>query len=180
MNRFENDNRELAAQIAHCMPLIEIERLAYIEAERGRLAAIIGTGYWNDAIGDYEIFHGRKGDELALIDDRPHDANEITIEELYWITKQYKKIERVGTETYTLFFNMMPRDRERIKLLSGMWHKLSHEELCGEDEIRELDEGHDAFIDYKLTDPVKVISNITFDSEPSTGLNGGFNFNNKC
>lgn len=178
MNKFENENRELTAQITHCLPLIEIERAAYIKAERGRLAAIIGTGYWNKEIEDFEIFHGRKGDDLALIDDRPHDPYGITIEELYWITQQYKKIERVGTETYTLFFNMMPEDKKRIGLLSQMWHKLTHCQLCTEEEIRQLDEGHDGFINDKLTDPVKVINNIQYDKAPDGGLNGGYNFNN--
>lgn len=179
MNTFENDNRELVAQIAHCMPLIEIERLAFIKAEHGRLSAIIGTGYWNKEIEDFEIFHGRKGDDLALIDDRPHDAYGINIEEMYWITQQYKKIERVGTETYTLFFNMMPEDKKRIKLLSEMWRKLTHGMLCSEEEIKSLDEGHDDFIEMKLTNPVKVINNIEFDKAPEGGLNGGYNFNNR-
>lgn len=179
MNKFEEENRALVAQLQHCLPLIETERAAYIKAEHGRLAAVIGTGYWNREIEDFEIFHGRKGDELALIDDRPHDPYEITIEELYWITQQYKKIERCGTETYTLFFNMMPDEKERIKLLSEMWNKLMHGALCTEEEIRRLDEGHDAFIDEKLTNPVIIKGNIEYDQAPDGGLNGGFNFNNR-
>lgn len=180
MNKYENENRELTAQIAHCMPLIETERLAYIQAEMGRLSAIIGTGYWSKEIDDYEIFHGRKGDELALIDDRLHDVYAITVEEMYWITQQYKKIERCGTETYTLFFNMMPEDKERFNLLSMMWHKLSHGQLVTEAEIKALDEGHDAFIDHKLVDTVQVIGNIEYDEAPDGGLNGGFAMNNNC
>ncbi len=180
MNTFEQENRGLIAQIVHCMPLIEIERQAFVKAEQGRLAAIIGTGYWNKEAGDFEIFHGRKGDDLALIDDRPHDAYGITIEEMYWITQQYKRIERVGTETYTLFFNMMPEDKKRVKLLSEMWYKLSHGKLCTDAEIQELDEHHDDFINSKLENPVKVIGNISYDKAPDGGLNGGFNFNNRC
>ena len=56
MNKFESENRELVAQLTHCMPLIEIERAAYIRAEHGRLAAIIGTGYWNKEIEDKSFF----------------------------------------------------------------------------------------------------------------------------
>lgn len=177
MNKYEAEHRELTAQIAHCLPMIENERAAYIKAEYGRLAAIIGTGYWNEAIQDFEIFHGRKGDELALIDDRPHDPYGITIEEMYWITQQYKKIERCGTETYTLFFNMMPEDKERIKLLSDIWFKLTHGELAAEEEINKLDEGHDSFIDGKLTNPVQVIGNFEYEDAPDQGLNGGYHFN---
>ncbi|MBQ9015084.1 MAG: hypothetical protein IJ109_03090 [Firmicutes bacterium] len=178
MNKYEAEHRELTVQVTHCLPLIETERAAYIKAEHGRLAAIIGTGYWNKEIEDFEIFHGRKGDELALIDDRPHDPYAITVEEMYWITQQYKRIERCGTETYTLFFNMMPEEKARFKLLSTMWRKLTHGQLVSEEELRQLDEGHDKFIDDKLTDPVKVVGNIEFDKEPDGGLNGGFNFNN--
>lgn len=180
MNLFENENRALVHQITCCMPLIEIERQAFIRAEQGRLAAIIGTGYWNKEEGDFEIFHGKKGDDLALIDDRPHDAYSITVEELDWITQLYKRIERVGTETYTLFFNMMPEDKKRIKLLSGMWSKLSHGQLCTAEMVKELEDGHDAFIESKLTNPVQVIGNIAFDKAPDGGLNGGYNFNNRC
>ena len=180
MNKYESEHRELMAQMQHCLPMIEAERLAFIQAEQGRLSAIIGTGYWSKEIDDYEIFHGRKGDELALIDDRLHDPYVITVEEMYWITEQYKKIERCGTETFTLFFNMMPEDKKRFNLLSMMHQTLTHGELVSEAEIRELDEGHDAFIDGKLTSPVKVIGNIEYDEAPDGGLNGGFLTSNNC
>ena len=62
-NLFEEKRQKLVEQIARILPLIETERQAYIHAEGGRLAAIIGTGYWNKEIEDFEIFHGRKGDD---------------------------------------------------------------------------------------------------------------------
>ena len=173
-NKFEEANRKIAEQIRHCLPLIEIERQAYIQAESGRLAAIMGTGYWEKEKEDFEIFHGKKGDDLALIEARKKDPHDITITEMYWITEQYKKIERCGTETYTAFFRMMPAHKERIKFLADMWTKLTSGNSCTESEIRKLDEGHDAFIEELLTDPVKVINNIRFDKEPDAGLNGGF------
>ncbi|MBQ9156637.1 MAG: hypothetical protein IJ137_07645 [Eubacterium sp.] len=156
-NKFEEERKELVAQMMELLPLIEVERSAFIKAEAGRLAAIIGTGYWNKEIEDFEIFHGRKGDDLALIEDRKKDPYDITIEEMEWITRQYKKIERCGTETYINFFNMMPEDKERIQLLARMWNKLTHDTLCTDAEICALKEGHDAFIDRKLLDPVVVI-----------------------
>ena len=159
-NLYTEKRKELTAQFAQLMPLIEEERQAFIMAEGGRLAAVIGTGYWVKEAEDYEIFHGRKGDELALIEARPKDPYDITTEEIEWITRQYKKIERCGTETYINFFNMMPDDKERITLLAGMWHKLSHDTLCTDAEIKKLVDGHDEFINRKLSDPVKVISHI--------------------
>lgn len=159
-NLFESKREKLVEQMTKILPMIEVERHAYIHAEGGRLAAIIGTGYWDKEVEDFEIFHGRKGDELALIEARTKDPYDITIEEMFWITKQYKKIERVGTETYTNFFNMMPEDKKRIELLSRMWHKLTHDTLCTDAEIEELEKGHDEFINMKLDVKVKVINNI--------------------
>jgi hypothetical protein len=52
-----------------------------------------------------------------------------------------------------------------------------HGELCTPEEIAELKDGHDEFIEKKLTNPVKVIGNIEFDTTPDKGLNGGFNSN---
>ena len=176
-NKYEAERKELVDQIIKLMPLIENERAAYIKAEYGRVQAIIGTGYWNKAIDDFEIFHGRKGDDLALIDDRKKDPFDISVEELYWVTLQYKKIERVGTETFINFFNMMPEDKKRFELLSRCWHKLTHDELCTDDEVKAVVEGHDAFIDGKLTDPVIVKGNIEIKEEPSKGFNGGFHTN---
>ncbi|MBQ2678276.1 MAG: hypothetical protein IJF96_05180 [Firmicutes bacterium] len=158
MNEEYRENRtKLNEQLTELMPLIEIERSAYIHSEHGRLQAIIGTGYWCKEIDDSEIFHGRKGDDLALIEDRPKDPYDITIEELYWITLQYKHIERCGTDSYLNFFNMLPEDKERMKLLSGMWHKMTHETLCTDQEIKALKEGHEAFLARMTGVPVKVI-----------------------
>ena len=157
VHEYMRQREDLDKQIRECMPLIEAERAVYIRAEYGRLQSIIGTGYWDKEAGRSEIFHGRTGDDLALIDDRPKDPYDITVEELEWITRQYKHIERCGTDTYLNFFNMMPEDRERIRLIAGMWRKLTHEELCTEQEVRTLREGHDGFTERKLSDPVKVI-----------------------
>ena len=159
-NLFEEKRQKLVEQIARILPLIETERQAYIHAEGGRLAAIIGTGYWNKEIEDFEIFHGRKGDDLALIEARPKDPYDITIEEMLWITKHFFFNDTATTEIYTNFFHMMPEDKKRIELLSRMWHKLTHDTLCTDAEIEELENGHDAFINMKLAVKVKVIHNI--------------------
>lgn len=149
--------KELDAQFTELAPVIEQERCVYIHAEYGRVQAIIGTGYWNKETGQAQIFHGTLGDDLALIEARPKDPFDVTIEELYWITTQYKHIERCGTESYLNFFNMMPEDKARVKLLAEMWHKITHETLCSEEEIQKLKDGHDEFCKRKLTDTVTVI-----------------------
>ena len=154
---FIRSRKALNEQIARLLPLIEEERAAYIETEYGRLQAIIGTGYWDDEMGRNEIFHGKMGDDLRLIEDRPRDPYDITVEELYWITEQRKHIERVGTDSYLKFFNMMPDDKKRIRFIAGLWHKLMHKTPCTEEEIRELEDGHQEFIDRKFRKAVTVI-----------------------
>ncbi len=156
-NDYLKQRETLNQQLYECMPLIEIERSAYIKAEYGRLQAIIGTGYWDKEAQCSEIFHGRMNDDLALIEARPKDPYDITIEELDWITKQFKHIERCGTDTYLNFFNMMPEDKERIAFLARIWHKLTHETICSDLEKQELEEGHEAFLQRKLSSSVKVI-----------------------
>ena len=151
------ERRTLDQQIRELLPVIEQERSVYIHAEHGRLQSVIRTGYWDREAGESAIFHGRMGDDLALIDDKPKDPYDITVEELYWISEQVKHIERCGTDSYLRFFYMMPEDKDRMKLLAHMWHKLMHGHLCTEAEIRELQDGHEAFVERKLTDPVKVI-----------------------
>lgn len=147
----------LDRQLTECMPLIEIERSAYIKAEFGRIQSVMGTSYWNQDMDVQEIFHGEAGDELLPIEKQVKDPYDVTIEELDWMPKQYKRIERRGTETYMGFFRMMSEDQERICLLARIWHKLTHETLCADLEIKELKEGHEAFLKRKLYDSVVVI-----------------------
>lgn len=156
-SEFLKSREKLSGQLPELLPLIEEERCAYIEAEYGRVQAVIGTGYWDDEMGRNDVFHGKMGDELRLIEARPKDPYDITIEELYWITCQHKHIERVGTDSFLKFFNMMPEDRERIHLLAEMWHKLMHGEPCTSAEIAELKYGHEEFLDRKFEEAVKVI-----------------------
>ena len=72
---------------------------------------------------------------------------------------------------------MMPSDRKRFELLAKMHSKLTHEQLCSREETEELLNGHDSFINEKITDPVKVINNIEMEFRPAAGLNGGFHSN---
>ena len=49
-NLFESKREKLVEQMTKILPMIEVERQAYIHAEGGRLAAIIGTGYWDKEV----------------------------------------------------------------------------------------------------------------------------------
>jgi len=143
-------------QAAELMPVIEQERCVFIHAEYGRLQSLIGTAYWDKAAKESRIFRGREGDDLSMLEEDKKDPRDITIEELLWITAQVKCIERCGTNSYMNFFNIMPDDRERLQLLAGLWHRITHEELCTAEEIRALKDGHAEFIQRKLGSTVTV------------------------
>lgn len=150
-------SREWEEQVKQLMPVIEMERCWYISKEHGRLKAIMGTGYWDEETKSYQIFHGRIGDDLALIDTKIHDPYDITIEELFWITKQVKKVERCGTYSYLAFFNMYPKDLNRMKLLAGCWRKLTHGIVCAASEAADILDGHEAYLNSFQDEEVKVI-----------------------
>ena len=144
-------------QVKEMMPLIEMERCLFIQKEYGRLKGVMGTGYWDKNTQTSLIFHGEIGDDLALIDTKIYDPYDITIEELYWMTKQVKKVERCGTFSYLNFFNMFPEDQRRMELLSKCWNKLTHNHTCTREEQEAVVNGHDAYVDSALNSGVKVI-----------------------
>ncbi len=144
-------------QVSEMMPIIEMERCLFIQKEYGRLKGVMGTGYWDKNEQTSLIFHGEIGDDLALIDTKTYDPYDITVEELHWMTKQVKKVERCGTFSYLNFFNMFPEDQKRIMLLSKCWNKLTHNKICTEEEYDAVVEGHDAYVDSILNGGVKVI-----------------------
>ena len=140
-----------------CLPVIEIERRAIILKDHGRLQAIMGTGYW-DAKNEVQLkFHAAPDADPVLIDAWEGDPFDITIDELNWITKVEKRVERVGTVSSLVFFNFYPEDKKRIELLARMWHKLTHNVICGEAEVKALLEGHQAFMDRKNDTGFSVI-----------------------
>lgn len=144
-------------QVHQLLPVIELERCAYISKEHGRLKAIMGTGYWEETSKSYQMFHGNVGDDLALIDTQPHDPFDITIEELYRITKLTKKVERCGTYSYLAFFNMFPNDLKRVELLAVCWKKLTHKTTCNAGEVQAILDGHEAYMKSLHEDDVTVI-----------------------
>ena len=69
-----------------------------------------------------------------------------------------KRIERLGTVSYMPFFRMMPEDRKRLHLLHTMQEKIYHHYPCLDSEVKELKEGHDAYLAYKNDDGPAVIA----------------------
>ena len=153
------DEDRMARQITECLPLIELERSAYIRAEFGRLQATMGTEYVDPDTGESRLFHEVDGidNDLALEGEKPGDPYELTLDELIEMPSLTKRIERIGTYSYMPFFHMMPEDLTRLKLLSRMWSKIMHHYPCLESEVQQLKEGHGDFLKSKLEDRVKVI-----------------------
>ena len=143
------------AQAELCLPLIEAERQAFIKAEHGRLQAVVGMDYWDAKTEETKYFHmyiedGRE----AEVQPDPYD---LSLSELASLPDLVKRVERIGTVSYLAFFNIYPRDTQRLKLLDGLQSRLTHCKPCSGAELAELFDGHDAYLDWKLNDPVRVI-----------------------
>lgn len=145
----------LNRQIEACLPLIEMERAAFIKKDHGRLQALIGVEYWERKTGETKYFHQyiEEGTEYDVIPD-PYD---IPLEELALLPRLEKKVERIGTYSFLPLFQMQTRDRERLELAAKVWHKLTHRIVCAEREIEEVTGGHEAYMEWKLEEAVKVI-----------------------
>lgn len=138
-----------------CLPLIEEERTAYIEAEFGRLQGVMNSEYWDEDSGMYLIFHAipELNEELGQMG----DPYELTVSELAILPTLEKRIERMHTYSYMELYPEFPRDRERLSLLGKMKEKLDLGIGCSDEEIEKLTDGHNDFVRYKKEDGVAVI-----------------------
>lgn len=128
------------AQVKVCLPLIEIERNAFITDEYGRLQPIIGTEYWNEKTQDYRTL-GYDGGEQVIED--PYELDIVTLYKLGFLRK---RLVMLNTYSYAAFFNMFPEDRERLGFIAGLWKKLAGFTLCNPDELEQLFAGHESFM----------------------------------
>lgn len=149
-------NRIWRSQIRKCLPLIEIERCSYISAHYGRIESVLGVDYWNPDVEEYRVLW--KYDASAMIDNEHHDEikcigapiqnpYEIDIDTLNKMGYFEKKLEMLGTTSYTPFFSMLGENRERIGLLADSWKRLTRHKLCDSILLERLFEGHYRFID---------------------------------
>ncbi|MDD7408496.1 MAG: hypothetical protein SOV71_02810 [Anaerovoracaceae bacterium] len=152
----QQDDERVNEQIEKYLPMIELERSAYIQAEYGRLMAVMGTAYIGED-GNDVIFHEPEEEVLNAETPLPGDPYQINLDELVEMTGWQKKIYRLGTWSYTRFYNARPEDRERLKLLRSMWNRLMDHQLCTDLEIKALVSGHDDYIKSKTSYSVKVI-----------------------
>lgn len=147
----------LREQLALCLPLIEEERQVFIEAEHGRLRAVMGKEYWDPKTREEAVFYGGPEEDMELEYEIIRDPYDITLEDLARLPELEKKVERMGTYSYLAFFNLYPQDKKRLSLLAGMHKKLTHGRICADSEIEELKKGHDVYIGDKAEPQVRVI-----------------------
>ena len=146
-------------QLERMLPLIEIERQAFIRREHDRLQVLMGTLYWDEEAASDRLFHPEAEPEVdgELIHRPTGDPYRITLEELCRMPAMKRRITRLGTESYITFFHMHKADRERIRFLADIWGKLTGGQACTEAEEKKLEEGHESYCRSCMQDPVVVV-----------------------
>lgn len=143
------------AQINTCLSLFEEERRAFISAEYGRLLPLLGVDYWNRETGTYGVlWHydiGARIDEAAQDALRPQgkaieNPYELDLPALALLGYLDKRIEMLGTVSYTPFFRMRSQDRDRLVLLADGKERLLANQILAPAEMKKLLEGHEAFV----------------------------------
>jgi hypothetical protein len=143
------------AQIKVCLPLLEEERRCFIKAEYGRLLPLLGVDYWNRETGTYGVlWHydiGARIDEEAGDALRPQgkpvaDPYELDLPALALLGYLDKRIEMLGTVSYTPFFRMRSEDRERLVLLEEVRGRLFANQVLAPSELKKLLTGHAKFM----------------------------------
>lgn len=146
----------IQAQLEVCLPLMETERRAFIKTEHGRLQAAVGTDYWDAKTETNCHFH--QFIEESKEEETKPDPYDIGLDELARLPHLVKRVERIGTYSYLAFFNMFPQDAERLRLIAGLWRRLTHNCVCTQEELEALFSGHADYLDWKLKDTVVVIA----------------------
>jgi hypothetical protein len=57
-----------------------------------------------------------------------------------------KRLNMLGTVSYTPFYHMNPEDRERLVFLADCQERLNSVQILSPDELNKLYEGHAAFM----------------------------------
>ena len=144
------------AQVQVCLPLLEEERRCFIAAEYGRLLPILGVDYWNAETGEYGVLYkydiGARIDEgqddaLCLVGDVLDDPYGLSLEALSKLGYLEKRLNMLGTVSYTPFYHMNPADRDRLVLLADWQDRLKTMQILSPDEVSTLFQGHQAFME---------------------------------
>jgi hypothetical protein len=134
------ENRIWRAQVTVVLPLIEMERAAYIKIHYGRILGVLGRAYWDEAAGDSRVLRSPRTNEEIT------DPYELDIFALRRLGRIHKRLEMLGTVSITPFFNILAEDRERLDFIAGLAAGLPRLQLCAYEELCRLFSGHDAFV----------------------------------
>lgn len=143
------------AQVKMCLPICEEERRCFITAEYGRLLPLLGVDYWNRETGTYGVLWkydiGARIDEeaedaLCLQGAKINDPYDLELPALAMLGYLDKRIEMLGTVSYTPFFRMRPEDRERLVFLNEARERLLANQILAPDEMNKLCDSHITFM----------------------------------
>lgn len=124
------DNQIWKAQLQVLFPLIEIERVSFVEKYRERLQEAISEKYYDYRYGYSQLVY-QFGDKI----DSPDDVELGTI---YRMTK----LKRAADESQYLLYIPEEQSRSRIELLHRVRNSLAHGENCPIEQVAEFVNGH--------------------------------------
>jgi hypothetical protein len=122
------------------LPLLEFERCAYIGAHYGKLSCLVGAEYWDADSGENRMLQNL--DEGGPIKN-PYELTLAALGKLPYLVKQ---IVMYNTYSYPALYRMKQENRERLLFLADVHARLSCVQLCSEEELGMLFDGHAAFI----------------------------------
>ncbi len=134
--------------------LVKEERDFFIRQEYGKLQAIMGEEYTSG--GETKVFHPLP--PMGETEDRPvGNPEELTLTELAILPHLSKDINRFGAISRMSLFYASPEDKKRLELLARIEENLLTGADIKAEDIRELTEGHEAFLHSREEREVEVI-----------------------
>lgn len=134
--------------------LVKEERDFFIRQEYGKLQAIMGEEYTSG--GETKVFHPLP--PMGETEDRPvGNPEELTLTELAILPHLSKDINRFGAISRMSLFYASPEDKKRLELLARIEENLLTGADIKAEDIRELIEGHEAFLHSREEREVEVI-----------------------
>lgn len=128
------------AQTKVCLPLLEIERSSFINAQYGKLLGVIGADYWDEKAKDYKYLWNHE------LDRQMENPFELPLSELSKLPYRVKQLVMLNTYSYPPFYRMDVNDRDRLVFAADLWDRLSHNKICSCSELGKLFEEHDSFL----------------------------------
>lgn len=134
--------------------LVKEERDFFIREEYGKLQAIIGEEYTSG--GEAKVFHPLP--PVGETEDRPlGDPEELSLTELAILPHLSKEINRFGAVSRMSLFYASPEDKKRLELLARLEEDLLTGAGIKDEDLRELEDGHAAFLHSRDGYEVEVI-----------------------